>query len=228
MKISQKRRKIGYTYSSVSGSYSFRKTKSIEFESTLERDLLISLAYDSNVDDVIEQPVTIEYVNHNGRDASYTPDFLVHYVAGNDGKITQRSKLIEVKPSAILKKDWGDLKQKFKIGAAYAKDNECVFKIYDESRIHTQRFKNIRFLERYRSLKINEEVLKHDVNQGMLISEVTVGSLASYLDAINGEDANSSALIWHLVYIKYIQCDLSSKLSSETKIWLHDIRDLHG
>ena len=39
-----KNRKIGYTYSSVSGHFAFRNKKSISFESTLERDLLTAPA----------------------------------------------------------------------------------------------------------------------------------------------------------------------------------------
>ena len=56
MKISMKKRKIGYTYGSVSGHFSFRKQKSIAFESTLERDLLTLLEFNESVDDGIGQP----------------------------------------------------------------------------------------------------------------------------------------------------------------------------
>ena len=71
MKISMKKRKIGYTYGSVSGHFAFRKQKSIAFESTLERDLLTLLEFNDSVHDVIEQPLTIEYINHNGRSVTY-------------------------------------------------------------------------------------------------------------------------------------------------------------
>lgn len=79
MKISMKKRKIEYTYGSVSGHFAFRKQKSIAFESTLERDLLTLLEFNDSVDDVIEQPITIEYLNHNDKLVSYTPDFLVYF-----------------------------------------------------------------------------------------------------------------------------------------------------
>jgi len=225
MKISQKRRKVGYTYSSVSGSYSFRKTKSIDFESTLERDLLVLLEYDSTVEDVIEQPVTIEYVNHNGRAASYTPDFLVHYSVKNGNKSDRCSKLIEVKPSRFLEKDWGDLKKKFKVGVACAKDKGWVFKIYNESRIRTQRFRNIRKLEGFRNLYMQKDGLEFYINQVMHVDGVSIGRLVSHLNSIKGKDTNSLSLVWHLIYIKFLRCDLSKLLDLETKVWLGNNQD---
>jgi len=225
MKISQKRRKIGYTYSSVSGVYPFRKTKGIEFESTLERDLLVLLGYDSTVEDVIEQPVTIEYVNHNGHAASYTPDFLVHYAVKNGNKSNLCSKLIEVKPSKFLEKDWGDLKKKFKVGVAYAKEKGWVFKVYNESRIRTQRLENIKKLEGFQNLQVQEEDLEFVMNQVMDVNGVSIRRLVLHLNSIKGKGANSLPLVWHLIYIKFLRCDLSNLLDLETKVWLGDHQD---
>ena len=119
MKISMKKRKIGYTYSSVSGHFAFRKQKSIAFESTLERDLITILEFNSSVYDVTEQPVTIEYVNKNGRNVTYTPDFLVIFNDPNNlihsTKISRKPWLIEVKPRDVLIKKYEELKPKFKI-----------------------------------------------------------------------------------------------------------------
>lgn len=108
MKISTKNRKIGYTYGSVSGHFAFRKEKSIAFESTLERDLLTLLEFNDSVSDVVEQPVTIEYTNENGRDVTYTPDFLVFFNEPDADLLRMQRKplLIEVKPRDRLIKDW--------------------------------------------------------------------------------------------------------------------------
>ena len=121
MKISMKNRKIGYTYSSVSGHFAFRNEKSIAFESTLERDLLTLLEFNSSVFDVTEQPVTIEYQNKNGREVTYTPDFLVIFNDPNNNvattKISTNPWLIEVKPREILIKKLKELKPKLKIAS---------------------------------------------------------------------------------------------------------------
>jgi len=99
-----KKRKIGYTYGSVSGHFPFRKQRSIAFESTLERDLLVMLEFNDSVYDVVEQPVTIEYTNKNGRETTYTPDFLVYFEQPDEiiTKIRRKPLLIEVKPHNIL------------------------------------------------------------------------------------------------------------------------------
>lgn len=119
-----KNRKIGYTYSSVSGHYAFRKEKSIAFESTLERDLLTILEFNSSVFDVTEQPITIEYINKNSREVTYTPDFLVLFNDPNEltniTSVSRKPLLIEVKPRDILIKKWNILKPKFQIATKYA------------------------------------------------------------------------------------------------------------
>ena len=136
-----KNRKIGYTYSSVSGHYAFRKEKSIAFESTLERDLLTILEFNSSVFDVTEQPITIEYINKNSREVTYTPDFLVLFNDPNEltniTSVSRKPLLIEVKPRDILIKKWNILKPKFQIATNYAKSNDMKFKIFDETRIRT-------------------------------------------------------------------------------------------
>ncbi len=76
MKFSHKNRKIGYTYGSLSGMFSFRGEKAIPFESSLERDLLKLLEFNESVIDVVEQPFTIEYINKNNRATTYTLDYL--------------------------------------------------------------------------------------------------------------------------------------------------------
>lgn len=76
-------RKICPTRRSVSGMYAFRGQSSIAFESTLERDFLIRTEFCLGVLDVIPQPVEIPFVATNGRNYTYTPDFLVYYRLGN-------------------------------------------------------------------------------------------------------------------------------------------------
>ena len=49
------------------------------FESALERDLMYLLHFDSNVDKIVPQPVTIEYSDGDGKLHSYTPDILIYY-----------------------------------------------------------------------------------------------------------------------------------------------------
>ena len=155
-----KNRKIGYTYGSVSGHFSFRKEKSIAFESTLERDLLTLLEFNDSVEDVIEQPLTIEYENHNGRTVTYTPDFLVYFKEPDAAllRLQRKPLLIEVKPIDKLQKHFQELRPRFKVAVQYAHANDMIFKIYDEKRIRTQYLKNIIFLKRYKNSNIKKKM----------------------------------------------------------------------
>ena len=79
----QPQRKIGPTRRSVSGIHVFRKQTGIPFESTLERDFLIRTEFFLNVSEIFAQPIQIPFRTANGRNATYTPDFLVVYRLGN-------------------------------------------------------------------------------------------------------------------------------------------------
>lgn len=223
MKISQKKRKIGYTYSSVSGTYPFRGEKSICFESKLERDLLIKLEYDLSVVDVIEQPVTIEYINDNDREVTYTPDFLVHYYTPNHSSsgFGQKSRLIEVKPNNILKNKWSELKPKFKQGTALARKNGWLFRIYDENRIQGSYLDRLKFLERYKRRTYEANEVKRLTEYLGMVGHTRIDHLIEYLYVTPEEKGIGLALIWHLISKLVICCDLSQDMNLLTYIWLN-------
>jgi len=227
MKISQKNRKIGYTYGSVSGSFPFRGEKSIDYESSLERDLIMVLEYDTNVVDVIEQPVTIEYTNNNGRDVTYTPDFLIHYRTPHSvySKFLKKSRLIEVKTHEALVKDWVTSKPKFKIGFAYAKQQGWRFGIYDESRIRGQCLKNIRFLSRYRKYQFNLAQEAHILNHLKTVGHATIENLLKFLNVKEDEKGIALSQIWHLLAMHVLVCDMTLPLEIGTYIWIRIIHE---
>ena len=179
-----KNRKIGYTYGSISGNFSFRKEKSIAFESLLEKDLLTLLEYNQKVLDVIEQPVTLEYINSNGREASYTPDFLVYFKTNNNQRtlsLYDKPLLIEVKPHDVLRKKFNELRPKFKIAMKYAMENGFTFKIYDEKKIRGVYFRNISFLERYKTFQYDSYEEKYILEHIDKLGQTSIDHLLAYL-----------------------------------------------
>lgn len=224
MKISMKSRKIGYTYGSVSGHFAFRREKSIAFESTLERDLLILLEFNDMVLDVIEQPVTIEYVNNNGRAVTYTPDFLVHFrspVTNNLSGPYAKPMLIEVKPSEILGKKFHDLRPKFKVGMKYAMENGFVFKIYDEKRIRGQDLKNIQFIARYKHLQYDSNEEERILSHLGAVGHTAVDHLLTFLYVTETQRGIALGQIWNLLANKKIACDMSLPLGQHSVVWLN-------
>ena len=79
----QPRRKIRPTGRSVSGVHAFRSQTGIPYESTPERDFLIRIESFRSVAEIIPQPIQISFRTASGREATYTPDFLVAHRLGN-------------------------------------------------------------------------------------------------------------------------------------------------
>lgn len=222
MKISTKNRKIGYTYGSVSGNFSFRKEKSIAFESLLEKDLLTLLEYNQTVLDVIEQPVTLEYINDNGREASYTPDFLVYFKTSNRSRTFSsydRPLLIEVKPHDVLLKKFNELRPKFKMAMKYAIENGFTFKIYDEKRIRGVYFRNISFVERYKTLQYDSHEEKHILSHLNKLGQTSIDQLLAYLYASKTQQGIAIGQIWNMLANHKIACDMYIPLTQNTTIW---------
>ncbi len=70
-------RKIGPFNRGLTGKVgSTKNSRMHDFESSLERDLLITLEFDGFVESYCEQPVCIEYL-HEGATSRYTPDVIV-------------------------------------------------------------------------------------------------------------------------------------------------------
>lgn len=224
MKISMKKRKIGYTYGSVSGHFAFRKQKSIAFESTLERDLLTLLEFNDSVCDVIEQPVTLHYENVNGRDVTYTPDFLVYFDEPETTllKIKRKPWLIEVKPKKKLLKDWKELRPRFKIATRYAQDNDFIFKIFDEEKIRGQYLKNILFLKRYKSLKYNKDEEQRILEYVETLGSTDVDHILECLYATKEQKGIALGQVWNLLANKKLLCKYDDALNYNTIVWTNN------
>lgn len=224
MKISTKNRKIGYTYGGISGHFAFRKEKSIAFESTLERDLLTLLEFNDSVSDVIGQPVTIEYTNKNGRDVTYTPDFLVFFNEPSADLLRMQRKplLIEVKPRAKLTKYWDKLKKKIQIGIQYAHANDMIFKVYDESRIRNMYLKNIQFLKRYKRLTYNEEDAMNILSLVYSNGALPIGHILEHLFVTQEQKGIALGQIWNMLANKQLLCSMETPLNIKTLVWTNE------
>lgn len=224
MKISMKKRKIGYTYGSVSGHFAFRKQKSIAFESTLERDLLTLLEFNDSVCDVIEQPITLRYENTNGRDVDYTPDFLVYFEEPETTLLNIKRKpwLIEVKPKKKLKKEWKELRPRFKIATKYAHENDFIFKIFDEEKIRGQYLKNILFLKRYRNLDYSKSEEHRILEYVNAVGTTRIDHILEYLYVTKEQKGIALGQVWNLLSNKKLLCAYDKNLNYDTIVWVND------
>lgn len=222
MKISVKNRKIGYTYGSVSGVYSFRNEKMIQHESLLEKDFIHLMNFNDTVIDITEQPFTIEYQTKNGKTSTYTPDFLVQFKQPNyiDLKNIIKPLLVEVKPNSKIKENWSDLKPKFKQAIKFCSQNKYRFKIFNEERIRSQELTNIVFLSRYQDYKTNHDDIDRILKHLKLIGHTTIEYLIAHLFTTELQRGIGLSHIWFLINSKIISCNLNHKLTNSTVIWL--------
>ncbi len=225
MKISMKKRKIGYTYGTSSGVYSFRNEKSIPYESLLEKDFIQLMDNNSNVIDIESQPFTLKDENFKGNKGDYTPDFLVYFKTSLYSKIQIKPILVEVKPINKLKKDWKILKPKFKNAIKYSKEQDYHFKIFTEDRIRTQEFYNISFLNRYKDYDYDIDDINAILNHLKVIGQTTLEHLITHLFVTDFQKGNAIGLVWHLVSLDVINCDLTVKLTNCTVLWLNSEKE---
>lgn len=211
-------RKIKNTRRSVSGAYPFRGQSSIQFESTLERDLLTQLEFDDKVLDVIAQPAEIPF-KLNGRRYHYTPDFLVFYKLGSSSYHNYpKPHLIEVKPEIEWRTHWKKWSTKWKAARRYSIEQGWQFQILDESRIRTPKLENIQFLNRYKLFEYPEEELSNICSCVEEMGSTSVGYLlARFFMGIFKTEGTS--MIWHLLAQKKLACNVSERLSEDTIVW---------
>lgn len=225
MKISMKKRKIGYVYSSVSGRFPFRGEKNICFESKLEESFLTGMAFNDGVLDIEEQPFTLEYETSEGKTATYTPDFLVHfrYLSPDYSKKVSFSKslLVEVKPRKILQKRFCEFLPKFKAAISYSRDNDMMFKIYDESRIYTPYYKNIVFLQRYSRSEYDPYIEKRIMQYLEIMGSATIDNILAVQCNTEVERGLMLGQIWHLLSVKKLSAVLDWPLGYETDVWIN-------
>lgn len=213
-------RKIKPTRRSVSGQYAFRGQTAIAFESTLERDFLMRCEFQSSVLDVIAQPIQVPFVTLDGRQFTYTPDFLVYYRLGSRSHIDYpKPLLVEVKPETEWRKNWRKWFPKWKAARRYAASQGWRFRIFDEGRIRDETLVTIRFLERYARMHFDQADMDQTIECVASMGSCSVDYLLSrYFPGIYRK--NGLAIIWHLVAIRKLDCDVSGPLSDATELWV--------
>ncbi|OUR81676.1 transposase [Colwellia psychrerythraea] len=207
-------RKIPKNYSNVTGIAAHSKaTGQAMFESTLERDFLMLLEFDKNVDSFEVQPVKLQWLNDLNKNRSYTPDVLVYYKKN-------RPTLFEVKYRSDINKNWEVLKPKFKAAIRFCKENGWKFKLITEVEIRTAYLESVKFLLPFvRQGASNEDDMM--ILDDKLI-ELKTTTPKELISSIYSDEWNQAALLptlWYLIGSRQIQIDLTPKITMSSKIW---------
>lgn len=216
--ISESKRRIGTTNNSVSGLYPF-KEDSIAFESMLEKEFLIRLETFRSVLRVDSQPFTLKYT-FSGKVRTYTPDFLVWF--RNYPWPFRQPHLIEVKPNKFIlnqvKQD--SYRTKYKAAMQFCKNQGYVFHFQDEYRIKDQRWKNAKFLHRFKNFEEDSSLSNWMMESMESMRSSTVDYLLTKHFVTTYRRNLGLNHIWHLVASGRLDCDMDNCLSLNTELWM--------
>lgn len=209
-------RSIGMNRRSLTGKVVLDTGVSAGFESSLERDWLICLDFDPDVELIVEQPFSLEY-EVDGSLRRYTPDVLVRYRA-RDGHCSV--VVFEVKPYDDLRYEFGKYRQRFKQMIRHCREQGWRFKIVTERDIRTPYLCNAKFLRKYRRLAsqvLFKEQLLYSMNA---LGPTTPQALLAM--AYLHEEKRMAALteLWRMVALREINAELDKPLTMQSTIWL--------
>lgn len=208
-------RKIRQSDCSITGKRPSLKTNASQhFESTLERDHVILLEFDDDIENYVVQPVTIHY-EHNNRSTRYTPDVAVYYKSA----LQRKPVLIEIKYHAELIEKKDELERKFNAAKEYASNNGFEFKVVTEKEIRTDYLYNIKFLSRYSNSVTDQNLVQ-------LVCARFANTTLTAQQLICNDDEESKARVlhalWQLVADKTLECDMNQRITMTTITWKKD------
>lgn len=214
-------RVVPKNYRSLTGLVPNPRTQSMTaFESSLERDFLLLLDFDPNVEFFEEQPVKIIYDDANGRRRTYTPDVLVRY--RNDSPQAEHTKplLCEVKYRDDLRQHWAEYRPKFRAAGRYARQQGWRFRLVTERHVRTPYLENVKFLRPYRTLPVNDSYRTQLLSTlGTLEATDPVSLLAAVFED-RWQQAQLLPMLWQLVATRQIGTDLEQPLTMHSGLWL--------
>lgn len=222
-------RVVGPSRFSVTGRVASTKAEtSQDAESTLEQDFFTLLEFDSRVHRYFPQPLTIEWEDRDGRARRYTPDALVLYSFSACKDEGFRPTLFEVKPRAVLREQWRELKPRLKAGIGWARRYDARFHIVTEREIRTPYLENVKFLIGFRSEFLDERPDLIAARQ-LLIRETLFRLKRStpreVLEAISPCEHFQAEIVpwlWNLIVCNAIGVDLDTKMTMISPIWTRD------
>lgn len=210
-------RKIPKNYRNVTGIAAHRKAEgSAMFESTLERDFITLLEFDPAIETFEVQPLQIDWSDAENKPRRYTPDVLATYhLHGHRSKM-----LYEVKYRNDLRKNWLELRPKFRAAVHFAGIHGWRFKIVTEAEIRTPYLDNAKFLLHFIRQGPTEEAhmdLLDDQLRRLHTSTPTELLAAVFHDEWN--QARLLPTLWYLIGTRQIETDLNTKLTMTSPIW---------
>lgn len=191
----------------------------VQYESIPERDMAYFLEFSSAVKRFVEQPVKINYTKSNGKEGSYTPDFLAYYSDKPEFKHLKPT-LFEVKTRAYLKKGWKEHRPKYMAALRFCETKGWKFKIITEVELNTPYVENAKFLVPYMRRTPGIGLIENVMDA---LHELEDFATPGHIIKIAANDFyRKAALIpalWYLIATRVIGCDLGEPLTMDSPVW---------
>lgn len=216
-------RTVPKNYRSLTGLVPNTRTQSMTaFESSLERDFLLLLDFDPDVEWFEEQPVKITYHDESGRRRTYTPDVLVRYRTDRLQIRNTKPLLCEVKYRDDLRQHWVAYRPKFRAAQCYARQRGWRFRLVTERHIRTPYLDNVKFLRPYRTVPVNDSYRTRLLNTLAHLEETDPASLLAAVCNDRWQQVQLLPLLWQLVATRQVSTDLYQPLTMHSRLWLQE------
>ncbi|MBI2768973.1 MAG: TnsA endonuclease N-terminal domain-containing protein [Burkholderiales bacterium] len=211
-------RRIPKNYRAVTGRVETLEGDTVEYESTLERDLVHLLDFNARVAKVVSQPLKIRYRVDGGEIRSYTPDFLARYRAVGDSK-PWRPALFEVKYREELLDRREDLAPGFAAARMVCRSKGWKFRVLTERFIRNTYLENVQFLRNYRSYPDDgaKSLMLLRTMEQLKIATPSELLAATFMDLTNRMEA--VGVMWRLITSRAIGANLTARLNMSSEIW---------
>ena len=205
-------RRVRNSGGNVIGTFpSLKMREQIPYESTIERDLLFFLEYDTNVVCYQAQPFAITGSSADGAAHSYIPDFQVIR--------TDSKEIVECKPAARLNE--AHARQQLALGQAWADANQHLFVVITDTDLRTgHRLANLKLLWRYSRLCVPPSFIERC--RSILIAQPDGLSLEALAAALSTTSSSFELLpyLYRLLFAHILHTDLTQPLSPRTCVQL--------
>jgi hypothetical protein len=214
-------RKIPKNHLGVTGGFASRKNGQMGgFESLLEKEYMLLLDFDDDVESFEEQPVTIPVP---GIARGYTPDVLVLFRLDDILGHIRSPLLTEIKHSDDLRKNAEKYSVKFAAAEQYANERGWEFRLTTEKEIRTPRLANLKFLREYR----NVEPAEDDYAQVIQLINDTDGAMPMYqvLKRLATSDDGRLywlPIIWNMLLTRRLITNLDVAINDNVSLHLPD------
>ena len=208
-------RKIPRSYRSETGQFpSIKNNRSVEFESTLERDFYLRQEFEDDVESYEEQPLRISK-KAGRRTICHYPDCRVRFFE----KVGRKPLFVEVKYKSDLESKKEQLAEKFDMTREFSKENGSDFTVMTEDDIRGVYLENLKFIYKYaRSYPAFERHREFILQSSRVDGPLKVSEFLDVLTPDKRRQAELLPAIWHMVFTKEIALDFNEKVTMNSII----------